>query len=55
MRRDFRGRTLKIEVKNPNGVCKGVTSLLVDRKAVEGNFIPLAKLKDGSRIVAVLG
>jgi hypothetical protein len=32
-----------------------VARLLVDRKVIEGNFIPLEKLKDGSRIVAVLG
>jgi cellobiose phosphorylase len=55
LRRVFRGRTLKIEVKNPGGVSKGVTSLLVDGKVIEGNFIPLERLKDGSRIVAVLG
>jgi cellobiose phosphorylase len=55
MRRVFRGRALKIEVKNPQGVSRGVASLLVDRKVIEGDFIPLEKLKDGSRIVAVLG
>jgi N,N'-diacetylchitobiose phosphorylase len=55
MRRVFRGKTLKIEVKNPQGVSKGVTSLTVDRKIIEGNLVPLEKLKDGSKIVAILG
>ncbi|MBI2512270.1 MAG: N,N'-diacetylchitobiose phosphorylase [Opitutae bacterium] len=40
--RAFRGTTYKIEVKNPNGVSKGVKSLVVDGKTVDGNLIPLA-------------
>jgi N,N'-diacetylchitobiose phosphorylase len=55
MARIFRGKTLRIEVKNPDGVCKGVKQLTVDRRVVEGNLVPTAKLKDGSRIVVVLG
>jgi cellobiose phosphorylase len=55
MRRVFRDRTLKIEVRNPQGVSKGVASLTVDRKVIEGNLVPLEKLKDGSKIVAILG
>ena len=39
--RQFRGATYKIEVKNPNHVCKGVKSMLVDGKAVEGNKVPI--------------
>ena len=53
--RVFRGRTLKIEVKNPAGVCRGVKSLAVGGKPVAGNFIPLAQLTDGVRIAATLG
>jgi cellobiose phosphorylase len=55
MTRVFRGKTLKIEVKNPSNICKGVKSLTVDGKSLEGNFIPLDRLKDGSKIVATLG
>jgi len=55
MRRNFRGMTLKIEVKNPNGVSKGVKTLTIDRKEIAGNFIPLDQLRDGAKIVAVLG
>jgi cellobiose phosphorylase len=55
MHRIFRGRTLKIEVKNPTGVSKGIKTLTVDREIIEGNLIPLGKLKDGSKIIAVLG
>jgi cellobiose phosphorylase len=55
MHRIFRGKTLKIEVKNPTGVSKGIKTLTVDRKIIEGNLVPLEKLKDGSKIIAVLG
>jgi N,N'-diacetylchitobiose phosphorylase len=55
MRRQFRGMTVKIEVKNPHGVCRGVQSVTVDRKVVMGNLVPLERLKEGARIVAVLG
>jgi cellobiose phosphorylase len=53
--RVFRGRTIKIEVKNPNGVSKGVASLVVDGKKIDGSLAPLDRLKDGSKIVATLG
>jgi len=39
--RQFRGATYQIDVKNPHGSMKGVASLVVDGKAVEGNIIPL--------------
>jgi cellobiose phosphorylase len=55
MTRNFRGLTLKIEVRNPAGVCKGVKTLTVGGKAITGNFIPLDRLKDGAKIVATLG
>ena len=40
--RQFRGATYNIAVENPNHVCKGVKSLTVDGKAVDGNVIPAA-------------
>ena len=55
MRRQFRGRTVHIEVKNPSGVCRGVKTLTVDGLAVPGCVVPVEKLKDGSKIVATLG
>ncbi|HUL51816.1 MAG TPA: glycosyl hydrolase family 65 protein [Opitutaceae bacterium] len=55
MHRVFRGKALTIQVKNPQGASKGVCRLAVDRKVVEGNLAPLERLKDGSRIVAILG
>jgi cellobiose phosphorylase len=55
MTRIFRGKTLKIEVKNPAAISKGVKSLTVDGKTLDGNFIPLDRLKEGSKIIATLG
>ena len=39
--RKFRGATFNITVKNESKVCKGVKSLTVDGKAIEGNVIPV--------------
>ena len=55
MTRVFRGRMVKIVVKNPKGVSKGVTSLVIDGKPVEGALAPLDRIRDGTRIVATLG
>jgi len=41
VQRKFRGKNYRIEVKNPQSVCKGVKSLLVDGKPIAGNCIPL--------------
>ncbi len=37
--RQFRGATYSIRVENPDGVCKGVKSMTVDGKTVDGNLI----------------
>ena len=39
-KRDFRGVTYHIQVKNPNGVQKGVKVLTVDGVIADGNMIP---------------
>ena len=38
--REFRGATYDINVSNPNHICKGIKSVTVDGKAIEGNVIP---------------
>jgi cellobiose phosphorylase len=54
-KRTFRGKQLEIEVVNAAGVCQGIQSLTIDGKAVDGNLIPAALLKDGSKIIAQMG
>lgn len=39
--RKFRGATYYIEIKNPNGVSKGVKALTVNGETLEGNIIPI--------------
>jgi cellobiose phosphorylase len=53
--RKFRENTYKISVKNPNGVCKGVKSLTVDGKSVEGDIIPYAADGKEHSVEIVLG
>ncbi len=38
--REFRNAVYQIEVQNPGHVCKGVRSVVVDGKEIEGNVIP---------------
>ncbi len=52
--REFRGLRLHIEVQNPSGVSSGVRRLLVDGREVLGNQVPIAQLRQGSRIEAQL-
>jgi cellobiose phosphorylase len=53
--RVFRGRKVRIQVKNPGGASKGVKSLVIDGRTVGGNLAPLDRIKDGTKIVATLG
>ena len=46
---------LHIEVKNPQHVCKGIEYIEVDGKRLDAAVIPVDMLKDGSKIVAVMG
>jgi len=50
--RSFRGATYKIEVKNPDHVSKGVKSVTVDGKAVDGNIVPI--FTEGAHTVEVV-
>lgn len=39
--RQFRGATYSINITNPNHVCKGIKSVTVDGKAIDGNVLPV--------------
>ena len=54
-KRDFRGVTYHITVKNPNGAEKGVASMTVDGTPVEGNMIPFDGSKKEVQIEVVMG
>jgi cellobiose phosphorylase len=53
--RKYRGKTVRIEVKNPSKLNRGVKSLLVDGRKIEGNLIQPEQLRDGSTVTATLG
>ncbi|MBR5097146.1 MAG: N,N'-diacetylchitobiose phosphorylase, partial [Treponema sp.] len=53
--RRWRGMNLEIEVKNPQHVSKGIEYIEVDGKRLDSATIPVADLKNGSKIVAVMG
>ena len=53
--RKFREGTYHIQVKNPQNVEKGVVSLTVDGKAVDGHIIPYEKGKEEYNVVITMG
>lgn len=54
VKRKFRGAQYNIELKNPNGRMKGVASLTVDGKTIEGNIIPLMPAGGTYRVEVVM-
>ena len=51
----FRGAKYNITIKNPNHVCKGVKSLVVDGAAVEGCVVPFVEGKKEVNVEITLG
>jgi N,N'-diacetylchitobiose phosphorylase len=54
-RRRFRGKTIEIEVRNPDGVCRGVRSISLNGKKMESNLVPADELGETNRVEVVLG
>jgi len=52
--RTFRNTRFNINYSNPSGVQKGLKSIKVDGKEIEGNIIPLSFAKGGSVNIEVL-
>ncbi len=53
--RRFRGKTVQIEVKNPHSVCRGVRSMTLNGKKLDGNILPADKLGRQNLVEVVLG
>lgn len=53
--RFFRGKKITIEVRNPNNVSKGIQQLILNDEAVEGNLIPVDKLIETNKVIAIMG
>jgi cellobiose phosphorylase len=52
VRRRYRGATYNIKVSNPNGVSKGVASITLNGKAIEGQVLPI--MAEGEHQVEVV-
>ena len=46
---------VNIEVKNPNGICKGVKEVVVNGTIVEGNEIPFEMMNNTNDVVVTMG
>jgi cellobiose phosphorylase len=53
--RKFRGKTLEIEVQNPDGVCRGVKSLTLNGETVNGNLLKVDSLREQNRVLVRMG
>jgi cellobiose phosphorylase len=52
--REYRGATYNITIKNPSGVCKGVSSLAVNGEPVQGNVVPIQAADSVNDVDAIL-
>jgi cellobiose phosphorylase len=55
VKRKFRGAVYNIEIKNNNHISKGVKSLIIDGKTVEGNIIPVLDAGSEHSVVVIMG
>ena len=53
--RRFRGKIVEIEVSNPDSVCRGLKSLILNGEPMPDNFVQASKLKDHNQVVVVMG
>jgi len=55
VQREFRGTRFEIDIQNPNGVRKGVESILVDGQPITGNIVPVQKEKSTCKVEVKMG
>ena len=53
--RRFRNKTLNIKVVNSKGVQKGVKKITLNGEAIEGNLIPVSKMKKENEVLVKMG
>jgi cellobiose phosphorylase len=53
--RRYRGKQVKIEVSNPNRVCKGVASIVLNGNPIELNLLPVDLLEDDNVVQVWMG
>lgn len=55
VRRRFRNRIFDIQIINETRVQKGVKKIIVNGEKIEGNCIPLNKMKDNNKVIVTMG
>lgn len=55
VKRVYRGVTYNIQINNPNGVSKGVESVTVNGKLIEGNILPLLDQAMPHDVIVTMG
>ena len=53
--RKFRGASYRIEITNPDQVCSGVKSILLNGESLSGNLIPLCEPGSVNQVKVILG
>ena len=53
--RRFRGHSIQIEVKNPQGVCRGVKSIILNGQPLPDNLIPADRLGEKNVVEVAMG
>lgn len=53
--REFRGKSIEIEVFNPHHVCKGVVKIVLNGEVIKGNKLPFDKLTTRNQAQVWLG
>ena len=53
--KNFRGKHISIDIKNPDHVQSGVREMTVNGEKVQGNFLSADKLTDTTKVEVILG
>jgi cellobiose phosphorylase len=53
--KNFRGKHISIDIKNPHHVQSGVKEMTVNGEKVQGNFLSADKLTDVTKVEVILG
>ena len=51
----FRGKTIEIQVRNPDHVCRGVKKIALNGEALPDSLVPAKAFQDHNRVQVVLG
>jgi len=54
-KREFRGYTIEVKIRNEKAVEKGVSYLKVNYETFQGNQIPYSKIKGNLRVEVIMG